>query len=179
MCCPSALTAQDFFTLKGHGGPIKGIAAGSDGTILTASFDNSVGLWRDGQPLWMEEHTAAVNAVAYLGDGRVVSAGDDNAVRLWDSATGTARLLGSHQAKVIQLDVAADGTRIASASWDRTARIWPLSAEAEVVEITGHDNTVNDVAFSPDGTQLLSASADGTLRSRLWAKCSSSRNVSL
>lgn len=158
--------AQDFFTLKGHGGPIKGIAASSDGTILTASFDNSVGFWRAGTPKWMEAHTAAVNAVAYLGDGRVVSAGDDYTVRFWNSVTGSERLLGSHQAKVIQLAVAPDGEHVASASWDRTARIWPVDGSGAPVEMKGHANTVNDVAFSPDGARLYTASSDGTIR--LW-----------
>ena len=161
----TAATAQDFFTLKGHGGPIKGIDAGADGTIVTASFDNSVGLWRDGRPLWIETHTAAVNAVAYLGNGRVVSGGDDYTVRYWDSAADNPSLLGTHQAKVIQLAVSPDGTRVASASWDRSARIWSLDGAPSVV-IEGHANTVNDVAFSPDGTQLYTASSDGTIR--IW-----------
>jgi cytochrome c len=159
----SPVQAQDFFTLKGHGGPVKGIAAGADGTILTASFDNSVGLWRNGSATWMEEHTAAVNAVAYLGSGRVVSGGDDAAVRFWDSTTGDLRELGAHKAKVIRLAVSPDGNAVASASWDRTARIWPLDGGAPV-EVSGHDNTVNDVAFSPDGNRLYTASSDGTIR---------------
>ncbi|WP_299502534.1 c-type cytochrome [uncultured Roseobacter sp.] len=159
-----AVSAQEFFTLKGHGGPVKGISAGEDGTILTASFDNSVGLWRDGAPQWLEGHTAAVNAVAYLGKGRVVSAGDDFTLRLWDAATGDTRVLGNHTAKIIQLALSPDGQRVASASWDRTIKIWSLEEGAAPIEITGHTNIVNDVAFSPDGKRLYSASADGTLR---------------
>ena len=38
--------AQDFTTLKGHGGPIMGLAVAEDGRVGSASFDNSVGLWR-------------------------------------------------------------------------------------------------------------------------------------
>lgn len=163
---PQAVLAQDFFTLKGHGGPIKGIAAGADGTILTASFDNSVGVWREGQPFWLEGHTAAVNTVAYLGSDHVVSAGDDFSVRLWDSAAGTSRALGRHTGKVIRLAVSPDKNLVASASWDGTARIWHLKADADPVEIKGHTNIVNDIAFSPDGARLYSASADGTIR--IW-----------
>ncbi|AXI56778.1 cytochrome C [Sulfitobacter sp. JL08] len=156
--------AQEFYTLKGHGGPIKGIAAAGDGTILTASFDNTVGLWRNGAPTWLDGHDAAVNAVVYLGDGRVVSAGDDYSIRLWDSAAGTSRLLGRHAAKILQLAVSPDGKYVASASWDRTARVWPLKGDAPPVEMRGHGNIVNDVVFSGDGTQLITASGDGTLR---------------
>jgi cytochrome c len=156
--------AQDFFTLKGHGGPIKGIDTGKDGVIVTASFDNSVGLWRNRTVTWLEGHSAAVNAVVYVGNGRLVSGGDDFSVRLWDSATQTSRVLGHHAGKVLRLAVSPDGTRVASASWDGSARIWSLDGDTAPVDITGHSNGVNDVAFSADGTELFSASTDGTLR---------------
>ena len=166
LCSGNPLFAQEFFTLKGHGGPVKGIDAGEDGNIATASFDNSIGVWRDGEPRWMEDHNAAVNAVAYLGAGRVVSGGDDYSVRFWDSTTGETRLLGRHQAKILQLAKAPDGNRVASASWDRTARVWPLDGNGDPVEMAGHANTVNDVVFSPDGARLYTASSDGTIR--IW-----------
>ena len=48
--------------LEGHGGPVMDVA--NQGPLtLTASFDYSVGLWRDGAPEWLEGHRAAVNAV--------------------------------------------------------------------------------------------------------------------
>ena len=166
VCTSTFATAQDFYTLKGHGGPIKGIAAGADGTGVTASFDNSVGLWRDGIPIWLEGHEAAVNAVAYLEDGRVVSAGDDFSVRLWPTRSGPARILGKHLGKVIQLAVSPDGAHVASASWDGTAKIWPLDEGATPVALKGHKNIVNDVVFSADGTRVFTASADGTIR--IW-----------
>ncbi|MCV2874333.1 c-type cytochrome [Defluviimonas sp. WL0050] len=154
--------AQDFFTLKGHGGPVKGIAVGADGTIVTASFDNSVGVWRDGIPQWLEGHDAAVNAVIYPGEGRIVSAGDDFSLRLWDDDGG--HVLGRHLGKVVRLALSPDGTRVASASWDGTARIWPLAGDAPPVVIEGHGGSVNDAVFSPDGARLYTASADGTIR---------------
>ncbi|MEM6888912.1 MAG: c-type cytochrome [Pseudomonadota bacterium] len=158
----SPAVAQEFFTLKGHGGPVKGIAVGADGTILTASFDNSVGLWRDGAPQWLEGHEAAVNAVLRMSGGQVVSAGDDFTVRLWDGM-GSSTVLGKHTAKVIQLAASPEGLRVASASWDRTAKIWDPGGGTEPLVLEGHRNTVNDVAFSPDGARLYTAATDGVI----------------
>ncbi|UOM35263.1 c-type cytochrome [Acuticoccus sp. I52.16.1] len=145
------------------------MAAAATATVaLTASFDNSVGLWTlaDGSVRWLEGHRAAVKAVAFLPPDGAVSAGDDFAVILWDlaAATPTHRLEG-HQGSVADVAVSPDGTRIASAGWDGKIGLWRTDGTLERW-LTGHDGAVNAVAFVDDAT-LASASADGSLR--LWS----------
>lgn len=43
-------------------------------------------------------------------------------------------------------------------------RLWDPSSGEEVVKLTGATQLVLEVAFSPDGSRLASASADGTVR---------------
>ncbi len=148
-------------TLDGHGGPVMGIAVAEDGTVATASFDNAVGLWNGAEPRWLDGHEAAVNTVLFTGNGTIASGADDHDVILWDRKNGApARRLEGHAGKVMGL-AAAPGL-IASASWDGTIGLWPEGGAARFLE--GHDGPVNDVAFSPDGATLYSASADGTVR---------------
>ena len=59
-----------------------------------------------------------------------------------------------------------DGTRILSASADRTARLWNAATGAEIAVLRGHVNYVSSAAFSPDGTRIVTASLDNT--ARLW-----------
>ena len=47
-----------------------------------------------------------------------------------------------------------DGTRIATASGDETARVWDAASGAPLVTMSGHFEGAQDVAFSPDGTRL-------------------------
>ncbi len=145
----------EFFTLKGHGGPIMGIATAPDGRIATASFDNSVGLWSDRKPEWLEGHEAAVNSVAFNGRA-VYSAGDDFTLRRWPDG----EIVGQHKGKIVGL--AASKTHVATASWDGTIGIWPEDGSASLTLQAG--SGVNAVTFSPDGATLYSAGMDGTLR---------------
>jgi len=157
--------AGDFFTLKGHGGPVKGIDVSPDGrAILTASFDNSVGLWREGKPVWLEPHRAAVNAVKFVGNDRAVAAGDDFDLYLWDLKAGTSQVLPGHKGKILSLAVSPDLGLIASASWDGTIGLWPLADPGHPTFLQGHSAGVNDVAFAADSATLYSASADGSIR---------------
>ncbi len=161
---PSVAAAGEFFTLKGHGGPIKGIDVSPDGSrILTASFDFSVGLWRGKTPVWLEAHRAAVNAVRFVDRNRAVSAGDDFQLYLWNLSTGKARRLGGHQNKVNALELSPDRRTVAAASWDGSIGLWPLDG-GEPRFLKGHRSNVSDIAYTTDGGTLYSASADGTIR---------------
>jgi cytochrome c len=161
---PVPLAAAEFFTLKGHGGPIKGIAVSPSGAILTASFDNSVGLWQGGVPRWLEAHEAAVNTVLFLDESRAVSGGDDFSLYHWDLATGAATRMGAHKGKVMALAATPDGATVASASWDGSIGLWSMDATAPPRFLTGHAAGVNTVQFSADGRTLWSGATDGTIR---------------
>jgi cytochrome c len=114
----------------------------------------------------MRFHESAVNAVAFLNDGRMVTAGADARIAVWSS--GESRpdvILDGHQAPVAGLAVSPAGGWLASASWDRTIRLWPLNGGSPRI-LKGNTQNVNGVAFSPDGRQVMSAGYDATLR--IW-----------
>jgi cytochrome c len=114
----------------------------------------------------MRFHDGAVNAVAYLKDGRVVTAGEDAHIAVWTAGRPQPdAVLNGHTAPIAGLAVSPDGATIASASWDHTVRLWPLSGGAPRV-LEGNAQNVNGVAFTPDGKNLVSAGYDATLR--IW-----------
>ena len=55
-----------------------------------------------------------------------------------------------------------DGTRIAAASWDGTAKVWDAATAQEILTLKNTDTCLS-VAFSPDGTRLASASHGRTV----------------
>ena len=57
-----------------------------------------------------------------------------------------------------------DGKRLASASWDKTVKVWDAATGQESLTLKGHTDGVMSVAFSPDGKRLASASEDQTVK---------------
>ena len=59
-----------------------------------------------------------------------------------------------------------DGSRVVTASADKTARLWDGKSGAELAILLGHADWVNSAAFSSDGSRVVTASFDNT--ARVW-----------
>ena len=80
--------------------------------------------------------------------------------------------LEGHEGSVVSAQFSVDGTRIVTASWDDTARLWREASDGSwsAVTLKGHRDWVNYAQFSADGTRIVTASRDGT--ARLWREAS-------
>jgi WD40 repeat protein len=76
------------------------------------------------------------------------------------------RVLVGHTGEVKAVAVAPDGSWLATASSDRTARIWDAATWRQRAVLAGHTGEVTAVAVAPDGSWLATASGAGALR--IW-----------
>ena len=75
------------------------------------------------------------------------------------------KLSFSHDARINDAFWSPDGTMIATASHDGTAKAWNAQTGAPVITLE-HEDVVNDLLWSPSGEMILTRSIDGNVR--LW-----------
>lgn len=79
------------------------------------------------------------------------------------ASTSTAPM--KHRLPIMDIAISPDGKTFASASMDKTIRLWNAETSDYRV-LKGHTFWVTSLAFSPSGSQLVSGSKDNTVR--LW-----------
>ena len=122
-------------------------------------------------------------AIAITPDGRMmISGGNDRIITLRHLQTGRIlRTLTGHSGSIYALSLSPDGRTLVSGSRDKTLRVWnfntvgnynsisPTSrviSDALMYTLTGHADSINTIAISPDGQLLVSGSEDNTIK--LW-----------
>jgi len=136
----------------------------------------------EGERMALTGHAARVNCIAFSQDGkRIFSCSDDNTIKSWDAETGEKLLsIDAHARPVISFAISPDGRRICSVSrsfegygnhsgelsvWDAQSgqKLFALVGHSEYLRLERHCEQVKQVAFSPDGTRIASASNDKTV----------------
>ncbi|XP_027203304.1 notchless protein homolog 1 [Dermatophagoides pteronyssinus] len=106
-----------------------------------------------------------------LQNERLVSGSDDFTLFLWNPETGKkpiCRMTG-HQQLINDVKFSPDGRLIASASFDKSIKLWNGYTGKFLTSLRGHVQAVYQIAWSADNRLLVSGSSDSTLK--VWNIC--------
>jgi|GEM_PF-2469189 len=162
-------------------GPLQQVRAvefSPDGTQILSASGSVIGE-EPGLVLWDAETGDEIQqfggtfvlSVAFSPDGTQALSGDFSGnLVLWDLESGQEiNQLAGHATSINSIAFSPDGKLVLSASGDSTGPngfesgeliLWDVKNGVEITRFEGHTAGVNDVAFSPDGTQALSGSGD-------------------
>ena len=146
-------------------------APGSD-AVVTAGRDGVARLWplAGGRPRALVGHRGVVHDAEFSHDGLlVVTAGADRTARLWRAQSGMQLATFAHDGPVFSAEISSAGTHVVTVSRvARTGRIIARLFDATTGSAlrTFDQIGITVATFAPDGTYVVTASADDT--ARVW-----------
>ncbi|KMQ92753.1 cell division cycle protein 20-like protein [Lasius niger] len=169
-------------TISAHAQEVCGLKWSPDGQHLASGGnDNMLQIWpsitgrNPSQFIYsFNQHQAAVKALAWCPwQNNILASGGgtaDRTIRFWNVNTGACLNTIDTKSQVCALLWSTNYKEIISGHGyaQNQLTIWKYPMMTKVADLTGHTSRVLHLAMSPDGTTVLSAGADETLR--LW-KC--------
>jgi periodic tryptophan protein 2 len=161
-------------TFSEHTAAVTSIAFAAKDVIVSASLDGTVRAfdirrYRNFRVLVGPPPHRQFGAVAVDAAGELVAAGcvDTFEIVVWSLRTGNVvELLAGHKGPVSSIAFRPHRGTLASASWDRTVRMWDMYERKGTCEVLKHSKEVLGVCFRPDGKELATATMSGEIL--LW-----------
>ncbi|KAH7344776.1 quinon protein alcohol dehydrogenase-like superfamily [Rhizoctonia solani] len=158
-----------FVTFTEHTSAVSTVEFAKQGQILfTASLDGTVRAYDLVRYRNFRTFTSPspvqFSSLAVDPSGEVVAAGstDSFEVFMWSVQTGKLLdILTGHEGPISALAFSPTGSQLASASWDKSVRIWEVFGRSRAVEPFQLGSEALAVAFRPDGRELVATSLDG------------------
>jgi WD40 repeat protein len=111
-------------------------------------------------------HRDFVHSVAFHPNGRMLASGGFRVVKLWEQPQNVQTLKAPLGAVAADVDINVAKQLAAFGTQQNTVTIRSLADGKEIRKLEGHTGPVSGVAISADGTQVISGSADKTVK--IW-----------
>jgi WD40 repeat protein len=161
---------------QGHTSWINGGAFSADErSILTWSLDGTARLWNRVSGVPIQEIKLCDHPGEYAGSielaafhpirKEIVAACIDGRLAIWSGVT-SVRYFGEHKKAIRSFSFSPDGTKLVTASDDKSAKVWDALNWSLIGTLTGHETELTFASFSANGASILTGAYDRS--ARLW-----------
>ena len=171
-------TGKEIRTFTGHKGWVSSVAFSPDGKYaLSGSWDNTLRLW----DIATGREIKTFNGQSVLDSAASDFTKDGERIPAYIRAMAEKGMFNTSFSRISCVAISPDGRYALSGNWNTTLTLWNISADKQITQpsrgrrsqdnsiirtFTGHTDRVNSIAFSPDGSQIISASRDNSIK--LW-----------
>lgn len=164
-------TGEVHLSLKGHTQRPYSLVYSQTGEILASgSYNGQIILWdtKNGNILnHLRGHRQTVSSLALKpNSNNLISGGWDSTINFWNISTGEHLQKIDINGKVRDIAISADGNILATATDEKTVRLWDTIAGQPKGILEGHKESAECVAFSPNGGVIATGSNDNTIK--IW-----------
>lgn len=165
-------TGNHTLTYQGHSSFVHQVAWSPDSTYIASGGDDKiVQVWHASTGVLIKTyngHTESITAITWSPDGtRIATGSNDGAMHVWDISAG--RHIWHHDAHFDRpwpcLKWSPNGRYIASSGGrDSSVDIWDASTGELLLTYHGHSSSVKAIAWSPDGSRIVSGDYQGIVQ---------------
>jgi WD40 repeat protein/DNA-binding SARP family transcriptional activator len=175
-------SGKELVTLVGHSNELMSLAFNQDSNLLaTGGWDRIVKVWDlmasistgNGQErMSLAGHTSLIMDINFSHDGlHLSSASWDGTVRVWDicpEGRGEGIVFTKEQLSIPEWSPGSalntDGTHLATTNADNTPKVWNTKSGELLLTLSGHQDRVQKIEFSPDGVYIVTTGHDNLVK---------------
>lgn len=153
----------ELMRFNGHAAEVTAVAFNSNAQqVISGAADKTLKLWNAADAVEIKDfpgHAGAIVGVAFDAANQPVSASADKTIRIWNPASGQAIRTITDPQPLAAMAITRDLARVAVAAADKAVRVYQLSDGKQLASLEGHATAVLGLAFSSDGTRVVSTTA--------------------
>lgn len=167
---------QQWKSIPKNLGPVYTAVISPDGQYVAASRANQlfiyhlasgrlVGTLVDSSLESPAAHRDLIQSLAWGRDSTMLASGGFREVKIWEKPLDARTGSFPTGSMTTALATSVDLKWLATARADHAIQLWNLETAQAGPKLTGHQDTITSLCFTPDGHRLISASLDKTIRS--------------
>ena len=160
-------TGSELVQMEGHREGVESVQITPDGSrAISMGSDKIAKVWSLSSGELISTIHMDASVILWIDDTRALTCQEDHSLNVWFLDTGEVQhSLRGQAASIGEWTVSPNGALAVSSEFQgSTLNIWDLTTGSKLLECVGHAHNISCVAFTPDGSRVVTGSEDSSLK---------------